>query len=198
MSYGLDGSGIESLWGARFSSPVQTGPEAHPYNYLYNEQWVSFPRAWPWPPTPPIYHRGVLFKGEFYLYLYRLITRVIGINKPQMFYYRFPFPFLSLVPSPSALLPSYLPILLYFFVSVTHSVRNILCSGYIQHHFKIPFKLWHVSQPLWQCVAVFQWYQPEFCTLHSMDQGSSEYEYSQILLFFPVSARTKFLDKTNE
>jgi len=29
-AYGLDGPGIESLWGARFSSPVQTGPEAHP------------------------------------------------------------------------------------------------------------------------------------------------------------------------
>ena len=28
--YGLDGPGIESLWGARFSAPVQTGPEAHP------------------------------------------------------------------------------------------------------------------------------------------------------------------------
>ena len=28
--YRLDGPGIESLWGARFSAPVQTGPEAHP------------------------------------------------------------------------------------------------------------------------------------------------------------------------
>ena len=28
--YGLDGAGIESQWGARFSSPVQTIPEAHP------------------------------------------------------------------------------------------------------------------------------------------------------------------------
>jgi len=27
--YGLDGPGIESRWGARFSAPVQTGPEAH-------------------------------------------------------------------------------------------------------------------------------------------------------------------------
>ena len=25
---GLDGAGIESWWGARFSVPVQTGPEA--------------------------------------------------------------------------------------------------------------------------------------------------------------------------
>ena len=27
--YGLDGTGIESRWGARFSAPVQTGPGAH-------------------------------------------------------------------------------------------------------------------------------------------------------------------------
>ena len=26
--YGLDGPGIESRWGARFSAPVQTGPAA--------------------------------------------------------------------------------------------------------------------------------------------------------------------------
>jgi hypothetical protein len=28
--YGLDGPGIETRWGARFSAPVQTGPGAHP------------------------------------------------------------------------------------------------------------------------------------------------------------------------
>ena len=28
--YGLDGPGIESRWGARFSAPVQTGPGIHP------------------------------------------------------------------------------------------------------------------------------------------------------------------------
>ena len=31
--YGLDGPGIESRWEARFSSPVQIGPEAHPASY---------------------------------------------------------------------------------------------------------------------------------------------------------------------
>ena len=31
--YGLDGPGIESLWGARFSAPIQTGSEAHPASY---------------------------------------------------------------------------------------------------------------------------------------------------------------------
>jgi hypothetical protein len=29
-AYGLDGPGIESRWGARFSAPVQAGSEAHP------------------------------------------------------------------------------------------------------------------------------------------------------------------------
>ena len=28
--YGLDGPGIESRWGPRFSTPVQTGPGSHP------------------------------------------------------------------------------------------------------------------------------------------------------------------------
>ena len=28
--YGLDGPGIEFWWGARFSTPVQTGPGAYP------------------------------------------------------------------------------------------------------------------------------------------------------------------------
>jgi len=31
--YGLDGSGIESRWGARFSDPVQTGPGTHLASY---------------------------------------------------------------------------------------------------------------------------------------------------------------------
>ena len=30
---GLDGQGVESRWGARFSTPVQTGPGAHPASY---------------------------------------------------------------------------------------------------------------------------------------------------------------------
>ena len=32
-AYGMDGPGIESRWGARFSAPAQTGPEAHPVSY---------------------------------------------------------------------------------------------------------------------------------------------------------------------
>ena len=31
--YELDGPGIESRWGAKFSAPVQTGPGVHPASY---------------------------------------------------------------------------------------------------------------------------------------------------------------------
>jgi hypothetical protein len=31
--YGLDGPGMESRWGAKFSAPVQTGPGTHPASY---------------------------------------------------------------------------------------------------------------------------------------------------------------------
>ena len=39
--YGLDGTGIESRQVARFSSPVQTGPGAHPASYMIGKG--SFP-----------------------------------------------------------------------------------------------------------------------------------------------------------
>ena len=38
--YGLDGPGIKSLWGAKFSAPVQTGPGAHS---LLNNGYRVFP-----------------------------------------------------------------------------------------------------------------------------------------------------------
>ena len=41
--YGLDGTGIESRWGARFSAPVQTGPGAHPASCTMGTG--SFPRG---------------------------------------------------------------------------------------------------------------------------------------------------------
>ena len=41
--YGLDGQGIESRWGARFSAPVQTGPGAHPASCTMGTG--SFPRV---------------------------------------------------------------------------------------------------------------------------------------------------------
>ena len=39
--YGLDGPGIESLWGARFSTTVQTDSGAHPASYTISTG--SFP-----------------------------------------------------------------------------------------------------------------------------------------------------------
>ena len=41
--YGLEGPGIESRWGARFSAPVQTGPGAHPASCAMGTG--SFPRG---------------------------------------------------------------------------------------------------------------------------------------------------------
>ena len=44
--YGLDGPGIESQWGARFSAPGQTGPGGHPASYTMGTG--SFPGVkWP-------------------------------------------------------------------------------------------------------------------------------------------------------
>ena len=39
--YALEGPGIESRWGARFSAPVQTGPGAYPASYTMGTR--SFP-----------------------------------------------------------------------------------------------------------------------------------------------------------
>jgi len=44
--YGLNGPGIESRWGARFSAPFQTGPGAHPASYTMDTgsfQGVKWP-----------------------------------------------------------------------------------------------------------------------------------------------------------
>ena len=68
--YRLDGPGIETRWGARFSAPVQTGPGA-PSSLLYNRYRV-FPRgkerpgldADPSPPSNAVGHERV----ELYLY----------------------------------------------------------------------------------------------------------------------------------
>ena len=54
--YRLDGPGIESRWGARFSAPVQTGPGAHPASCTMGTG--SFPRGKERPgrdtdPSPP-------------------------------------------------------------------------------------------------------------------------------------------------
>jgi hypothetical protein len=65
--YGLDGPGIESQWGARFSAPVQIGPGAHPSSYTMGTGSLS--RGWSgrcWPPTSS----SVEVKERVELYLY--------------------------------------------------------------------------------------------------------------------------------
>jgi len=56
IGYGLDGPGIESRWGARFSATIQTAPGAHPA-LLYSGYGV-FPEGEERPghdadPSPP-------------------------------------------------------------------------------------------------------------------------------------------------
>ena len=43
IRYCLDGQGIKSRWGAKFSAPVQAGPAAHPVSYTKGTG--SFPGA---------------------------------------------------------------------------------------------------------------------------------------------------------
>ena len=70
--YGVDGPGIESWWGARFSAPVQTGPGSHPASCTMGTG--PFPRV-KWPgrdadPPPPLP----------LLLLLILVTRQYGIE----------------------------------------------------------------------------------------------------------------------
>ena len=67
--YGLDGPGIESRWGPRFSAPGQTGPGAHPASYIMGTG--SFPgvkrpgRGVDYPPPS-----NVEVEGRVELYIY--------------------------------------------------------------------------------------------------------------------------------
>jgi hypothetical protein len=68
--YGLDGTGIESRWGARFSAPVQTDPGAQPASYTK----VTGPRyRWENRPGrgvdhPPLSSAEVKERVELYVY----------------------------------------------------------------------------------------------------------------------------------
>jgi len=87
--YGLDGPGIESRWGARFSAPVQTGPGAHPASctmgtgsFLGSKERQGCD-ADPSPPSSAVGHERV----ELYLYspygpygLYRASVPVQGVH----------------------------------------------------------------------------------------------------------------------
>jgi hypothetical protein len=68
--YGLDGPGIEFRWEARFSVPVQTGPEAHPASCImvpgiFPGSVVAGVLRWPAPALPSGEVKETL---ELYLY----------------------------------------------------------------------------------------------------------------------------------
>jgi hypothetical protein len=67
--YELDSPGIKSRWGARFSTPVQTSPGAHPASYTMGTG--SFPGVkWPGDSVdhPPPSSTEVIERVELYLY----------------------------------------------------------------------------------------------------------------------------------
>ena len=92
LGYRLDGPGIDSPWGARFSAPVQTGPGTHPASCTMGTR--SFPgvqrpgrgsshpihlvprlrKEYSYTSIPPIGRTACtelqcLYKGALYLYL---------------------------------------------------------------------------------------------------------------------------------
>ena len=67
--YGLDGPGIESRLGARFSASVQTGPGAHPTSYTMGTGSVpGVKRLERGVDHPPLSSVKVKEKVELYLY----------------------------------------------------------------------------------------------------------------------------------
>ena len=67
--YGLDGPGIESRWGARFSVPVQTNPGAHPASYrMGTGSFLGVKRPGHGNDYPPPSSDEVKERVELYLY----------------------------------------------------------------------------------------------------------------------------------
>ena len=67
--YGLDGPGIESRWGARFSTSVQTGPGVHPASYtMGTEHSPGVKRPGRGFCHPPLSSAEVKERVELYLY----------------------------------------------------------------------------------------------------------------------------------
>jgi len=92
--YGLDGLGIESRWGARFSAPVQTGPGAHPSSCTVGA--VAFPGgkerpgrdADPSPPSSAVSQDRVELYSPYGPYgLYRASVPVQGCTLPTFLHY---------------------------------------------------------------------------------------------------------------
>ena len=67
--YGLDGPGIESQWEARYSTPVQTGPGAHPASHTTGTgSYLGVKRSGRGVDHPPPSTAEVKEKVEVYLY----------------------------------------------------------------------------------------------------------------------------------
>jgi hypothetical protein len=66
--YGLDGLGIESQWGARFTAPVQTGPWAYPASYTMGTFFPGVNRLGRGVDHPPPSSAEVKERVELYLY----------------------------------------------------------------------------------------------------------------------------------
>jgi hypothetical protein len=66
--YGMDGLGIESQWGARFSAPVQTGPGAQPASCTVGtESFDGVKRLWGVVLTTHPYLSAEVIKGSSYV-----------------------------------------------------------------------------------------------------------------------------------
>ena len=66
---GLDGPGIESRWGSRFSAPVQTGPWAQPATYTIGTgSFLGVKRPERGVDQPPPFSAEVKEGVELYLY----------------------------------------------------------------------------------------------------------------------------------
>jgi len=67
--YELDSPGIKSRWGARFSTPVQTSPGAHPASYTMGTGSFSGVKRLEYGTDhPPPTSAGVKERVELYLY----------------------------------------------------------------------------------------------------------------------------------
>jgi len=67
--YGLDGPGLESRWGIRFSAPVHTGSEAHPASYTIGAgSFTGVKRPGRGVDQPPPYNARVKERVELYVY----------------------------------------------------------------------------------------------------------------------------------
>jgi len=63
--YELDGPGIESRWGARFSTPVQTSPGAHPASFTMGiRSFRGGGKERPWSDADPSLPSGAMVKKE--------------------------------------------------------------------------------------------------------------------------------------